>query len=57
MFSENYRKDLLEEAISEKDSEIAEHEIKGVLDENETNICESLKLERDRMLNRLKLEV
>ncbi|XP_022115304.2 ELKS/Rab6-interacting/CAST family member 1 [Pieris rapae] len=52
----NVIKDLLEEAVSAKDSEIAELEMKGVLDENETNICESLKLERDRMLNRLKQE-
>ncbi|CAF4769870.1 unnamed protein product [Pieris macdunnoughi] len=52
----NVIKDLLEEAVSAKDSEIAELELKGVLDENATNICESLKLERDRMLNRLKLE-
>ncbi|XP_045518800.1 ELKS/Rab6-interacting/CAST family member 1-like [Pieris brassicae] len=52
----NVIKDLLEEAVSAKDSEIAKLEIKGVLDENATNICESLKLERDRMLDRLKLE-
>ncbi|XP_038218062.1 ERC protein 2-like [Zerene cesonia] len=48
--------DLLEGAISEKDTQIAELEIKGVLDENETKACDLLKSERDRMLNRLKME-
>ncbi|XP_045506881.1 ERC protein 2-like [Colias croceus] len=48
--------DLLEGAISEKDTQIAELEIKGVLDENETKACDILKSERDRMLNRLKME-
>lgn len=31
--------------------------MKGVLDENETQIRDALKCERDRLLNRLKTEV
>lgn len=52
-----YRQDILEGAISEKDSQIAELEVKGVLDESETQIRDALKCERDRLLNRLKTEV
>lgn len=48
---------MLEGAITEKDSQIAELEMKGVLDESETNRCNTLKTERDRLLNRLKTEV
>ncbi|XP_052742137.1 ELKS/Rab6-interacting/CAST family member 1-like [Bicyclus anynana] len=48
--------DLLEGAISEKDSQIAELEVKGVLDENETKTCDELKSEKDKLLNRLKVE-
>ncbi|XP_069356104.1 ELKS/Rab6-interacting/CAST family member 1-like [Maniola hyperantus] len=48
--------DLLEGAISEKDSQIAELEFKGVLDENETKTCDALKSEKDKLLNRLKVE-
>lgn len=48
--------DILEKAISEKDTTIAELEMKGVLDEIETNRCDALKVERDRLLNRLKIE-
>lgn len=53
----NFSQDMLEEAISGKDSKIAELEMKGVLDENETNTCDMLKRERDRLLHRLKIEV
>ncbi|XP_031767108.2 ERC protein 2-like [Galleria mellonella] len=48
--------DILECSITEKDSQIAELEVKGVLDENETAKCDALKIERDRLLNRLKTE-
>lgn len=48
--------DVLEGLISEKDSLIAELEVKGVLDESETTRCDTLKTERDRLLNRLKTE-
>ncbi|CAH2098180.1 unnamed protein product [Euphydryas editha] len=48
--------DLLEGAISEKDSQIAELEVKGVLDENETKACDVLKDEKEKLLNRLKIE-
>ncbi|KPJ18588.1 hypothetical protein RR48_02824 [Papilio machaon] len=48
--------DILEEAISGKDSKIAEYEMKGVLDENETKACDALKSERDRLLHRLRIE-
>ncbi|KAL4713662.1 hypothetical protein ACJJTC_004193, partial [Scirpophaga incertulas] len=39
---------ILEELITEKDSQIAELELKGVLDENESAKCDALKSERDR---------
>lgn len=48
--------DVLEGAISEKDSQIAELEVKGVLDESETLRCDAFKIERDKLLNRLKTE-
>nr|XP_049706306.1 ELKS/Rab6-interacting/CAST family member 1-like [Helicoverpa armigera] len=48
--------DVLEGAISEKDTHIAELEVKGVLDESDTNRYDTLKAERDRLLNRLKTE-
>ncbi|CAH0714881.1 unnamed protein product, partial [Brenthis ino] len=48
--------DLLEQSISEKDTQIAELEIKGVLDENDSKTCDILKDERDKLLNRLKIE-
>ncbi|XP_041971372.1 ELKS/Rab6-interacting/CAST family member 1-like [Aricia agestis] len=48
--------DLLEKAISEKDSQIAELEVKGVLTETETNSCDNLKKEKDKLLERLKIE-
>lgn len=51
------RQDILEEIISEKDSQIAELEMKGVLDESETKLCDALKCERDKLLVRLKNEV
>ncbi|KAI5644675.1 RIM-binding protein of the cytomatrix active zone domain-containing protein [Phthorimaea operculella] len=47
----------LETAISEKDSQIAELEMKGVLDESETARCDALKSERDELLERLKVEI
>ena len=31
--------------------------MKGVLDEMETNTCDTLKEERDKLLNKLKIEV
>lgn len=31
--------------------------MKGVLDENETKTCDALKSEKDKLLNRLKVEV
>lgn len=52
-----FRQDVLEGAISEKDSLIAELEMKGVLSESETMRCDALKSERDKLLNRLKNEV
>lgn len=48
--------DILKGAISEKDSQIAELEVKGVLSEVETERCNALKSERDRLLERLKIE-
>lgn len=53
----NFSQDILEGAISEKDSLIADLEMKGVLDESETSRCDALKGERDGLLNRLKIEV
>lgn len=52
-----FSQDVLEYAISEKDSQIAELEVKGVLDESETIRCDTLRTERDKLLNRLKTEV
>lgn len=49
--------DILETAISEKDSQIAELEMCGVLNEVDTKTCDALKLERDKLLERLKNEV
>ncbi|XP_064074622.1 ELKS/Rab6-interacting/CAST family member 1-like [Vanessa tameamea] len=48
--------DLLEGAITEKDSQIAELEVKGVLHENETKASDVLKDEKEKLLNRLKIE-
>lgn len=31
--------------------------MKGVLDENETKTCDALKSDKDKLLNRLKVEV
>lgn len=53
----SFSQDILESAISEKDSQIAELEVKGVLDESETNRSDTLRTERDKLLNRLKTEV
>lgn len=53
----SFSQNILEAAIVEKDSQIAELEVCGVLDEADTRRCDSLKLDRDELLNRLKVEV
>lgn len=57
LIAQIFRQDVLEEVISEKDSQIAELEMKGVLDDSETRLCDALKSERGRLLDRLKIEV
>ncbi|CAG9568675.1 unnamed protein product [Danaus chrysippus] len=48
--------DLLESAITEKDTEIAQLEMKGVLNEEDTITCDRLKNDKERLLQRLRVE-
>nr|XP_032521847.1 ELKS/Rab6-interacting/CAST family member 1-like [Danaus plexippus plexippus] len=48
--------DLLESAITEKDTEIAQLEMKGVLNEEDTITCDRLKNDKERLLHRLRVE-
>lgn len=48
---------ILESTIVEKDSQIAELEVRGVLDEADTRLLHALRTQRDELLDRLKTQV